>query len=781
MKKLLTVILAAALLLSMFCVPAYAAEGDAPEPTSGPWDGFWWMTGGPMICFDADGGEEHMIYYRQGMTAQSPIITDNEALPGATYDKETNTLTIDNVKLPDDELTVHFMGDDFKLRVVGECELGHIWVRNYLGYHSTSLSIIGDGTLTVNEKRDKEAMYFYGDGNSLMHFDIADSVTVHLYAGENASDQAPQHVMRIWSTYADPAVTAGGRAIPEAKSKFNTSVITEQVNAVWVDNTDTESNHGKRVKSKTDPDGIYAVTDLEYYGENGIEDRYGITKYYLDPTFNIYMPDPAYRNQYGDQSVVLTKEEFEAGYEYILEPLPKKILFTSDFREKNRGYRGVRFANDGEPDSVYIGTMYWLTPYQNKLSDNISNYYLYGAHWDEDEQLYIRDNNSIESGSAEDLEAKGYRIATEDVEKRASMKCWVKGAPYDDTNRQESYDLVTRKSDPDGLYAYMGTYTDRPSRDESGVVINPVVYDEENDEYYLRGYYGGTVGTDIFHVTDEDWASEDCDFAYKTETVEQRAEVQYIKSGYSYTDYSTEAILMTKDGEPGQLYGAELWKWADGHKEYVLNPIEWRESKGLYYQNGDTVRSDDFDSIEALEAAGYHPVLEEQPVEFITFGEVRLNKGMTLYKDDSDNSYFTAWHKSQNTAFSISESEKYTYGDTEYYIGTATEVDPQTLHNLQHEEPRSDSMWWIEGTEYHHEASAAEVHLLGDVNGDGNVDISDVTMIQQYAAEIPLQNPGLVRLCGDVNNDGNVDINDATEVQKYIADYDIPYPIGEPV
>ena len=403
MKKLLTVILAAALLLSMFCVPAYAAEGDAPEPTSGPWDGFWWMTGGPMICFDADGGEEYMIYYRQGMTAQSPIITDNEALPGATYDKETNTLTIDNVKLPDDELTVHFMGDDFKLRVVGECELGHIWVRNYLGYHSTSLSIIGDGTLTVNEKRDKEAMYFYGDGNSLMHFDIADSVTVHLYAGENASDQAPQHVMRIWSTLADPAVTAGGRAIPEAKSKFNTSVITEQVNAVWVDNTDTESNHGKHVKSKTDPDGIYAVTDLEYYGENGIEDRYGITKYYLDPTFNIYMPDPAYRNQYGDQSVVLTKEEFEAGYEYILEPLPKKILFTSDFREKNRGYRGVRFAKDDEPDSVYIGTMYWLTPYQNKLSDNISNYYLYGAHWDEDEQLYIRDSNSIESGSAEDL------------------------------------------------------------------------------------------------------------------------------------------------------------------------------------------------------------------------------------------------------------------------------------------------------------------------------------------------------------------------------------------
>ena len=686
MKKILTVILAAALLLSMFCVPAYAAEGDAPEPTSGPWDGFWWMTGGPMICFDADGGEEHMIYYRQGMTAQSPIITDNEALLGATYDKETNTLTIDNVKLPDDELTVHFMGDDFKLRVVGECELGHIWVRNYLGYHSTSLSIIGDGTLTVNEKRDKEAMYFYGDGNSLMHFDIADSVTVHLYAGENASDQAPQHVMRIWSTLADPAVTAGGRAIPEAKSKFNTSVITEQVNAVWVDNTDTESNHGKRVKSKTAPDGIYAVTDLEYYGENGIEDRYGITKYYLDPTFNIYMPDPAYRNQYGDQSVVLTKEEFEAGYEYILEPLPKKILFTSDFREKNRGYRGVRFIKDGEPNSVYIGTMYWLTPYQNKLSDNISNYYLYGAHWDEDEQLYIRDSNFIESGSAEDLEAKGYTIV-----------------------------------------------------------------------------------------------SEDCDFAYKTETVEQRAEVQYIKSGYSYTDYSTEAILMTKDGEPGQLYGAELWNWADGHKEYVLNPIEWRESKGLYYQNGDTVRSDDFDSIEALEEAGYHPVLEEQPVEFITLGEVRLNKGMTLYKDDSDNSYFTAWYNSKNTAFSISESEKYTYGDTEYYIGTATEVDPQTLHNLQHEEPRSDSMWWIEGTEYHHEASDAEVHLLGDVNGDGNVDISDVTMIQQYAAEIPLQNPGLVRLCGDVNNDGNVDINDATEVQKYIADYDIPYPIGEPV
>lgn len=68
--------------------------------------------------------------------------------------------------------------------------------------------------------------------------------------------------------------------------------------------------------------------------------------------------------------------------------------------------------------------------------------------------------------------------------------------------------------------------------------------------------------------------------------------------------------------------------------------------------------------------------------------------------------------------------------------------------------------------------------VLGDSNGDGSVDISDVTLIQQNLAELePLE--GLNRCAADANQDGTVDIADATVIQMYLAEYRTAYPVGE--
>lgn len=70
--------------------------------------------------------------------------------------------------------------------------------------------------------------------------------------------------------------------------------------------------------------------------------------------------------------------------------------------------------------------------------------------------------------------------------------------------------------------------------------------------------------------------------------------------------------------------------------------------------------------------------------------------------------------------------------------------------------------------------------LLGDANADENVDVADVTKIQQFIAELAELN-GIYLKTADVNNDGDVNIADATAIQMYVAEYDIPYPIGEPI
>ena len=59
--------------------------------------------------------------------------------------------------------------------------------------------------------------------------------------------------------------------------------------------------------------------------------------------------------------------------------------------------------------------------------------------------------------------------------------------------------------------------------------------------------------------------------------------------------------------------------------------------------------------------------------------------------------------------------------------------------------------------------------ILGDVNGDGVIDVNDATYVQMAAAEIIELNE-LQKKAADVNGDDVVDINDATYIQMFAAD-----------
>ena len=59
--------------------------------------------------------------------------------------------------------------------------------------------------------------------------------------------------------------------------------------------------------------------------------------------------------------------------------------------------------------------------------------------------------------------------------------------------------------------------------------------------------------------------------------------------------------------------------------------------------------------------------------------------------------------------------------------------------------------------------------LIGDVDGNGEININDATMIQKYLAELVTFTPEQ-QLAADTNGDGAVTIDDVTMVQKYIAE-----------
>ena len=58
--------------------------------------------------------------------------------------------------------------------------------------------------------------------------------------------------------------------------------------------------------------------------------------------------------------------------------------------------------------------------------------------------------------------------------------------------------------------------------------------------------------------------------------------------------------------------------------------------------------------------------------------------------------------------------------------------------------------------------------MLGDVTGDGQIDVNDVTDIQLYI----VQNQSFTdkqKEAADVNKDGKISVLDVTRVQQYIA------------
>ncbi|MBQ2475417.1 MAG: hypothetical protein II513_08740, partial [Ruminococcus sp.] len=58
--------------------------------------------------------------------------------------------------------------------------------------------------------------------------------------------------------------------------------------------------------------------------------------------------------------------------------------------------------------------------------------------------------------------------------------------------------------------------------------------------------------------------------------------------------------------------------------------------------------------------------------------------------------------------------------------------------------------------------------VVGDVNGDGAVDVMDATEIQRWLAET---RETIDTKAADVNRDGAVDVQDITLIQRYIAEF----------
>lgn len=69
-------------------------------------------------------------------------------------------------------------------------------------------------------------------------------------------------------------------------------------------------------------------------------------------------------------------------------------------------------------------------------------------------------------------------------------------------------------------------------------------------------------------------------------------------------------------------------------------------------------------------------------------------------------------------------------------------------------------------------------YICGDVNGDGEVTVTDATMVQRAVASI-VTLTATQMLAADANGDGDVSVIDATAIQRYVAKINDNYNIGK--
>lgn len=106
----------------------------------------------------------------------------SNAIDGVSYDKASNTLTLNQYKNADNYIATNMMGDDFKIRLIGENEISSIVA--YGDAWGGSVTICGDGSLTVNPKKQEDyGVRLYAEGTASV-LSVENACNVTIYAGQ---------------------------------------------------------------------------------------------------------------------------------------------------------------------------------------------------------------------------------------------------------------------------------------------------------------------------------------------------------------------------------------------------------------------------------------------------------------------------------------------------------------------------------------------------------------------------------------------------------------------
>lgn len=141
-----------------------------------------------------------------------------------------------------------------------------------------------------------------------------------------------------------------------------------------------------------------------------------------------------------------------------------------------------------------------------------------------------------------------------------------------------------------------------------------------------------------------------------------------------------------------------------------------------------------------------------------------------------------------STAAVMLEAEAYRYDGTEHFPAVTVSLDdvilnPETDYSLAYTDNQATGTATVTVTgngSYEGEATAyfAIRSVLGDTDGNGEIEVVDATLIQRRLVDLTVPDPDRIESVGDVDG-GGLDITDATFIQRFLVGMEVPYPINE--
>ena len=149
-----------------------------------------------------------------------------------SYDKKTNTLTLNGYQETEKKIVANEMGDDFKVKVVGNNQIQGITVWGYS--YGGSLTIEGNGSLEINKNRVQGEPIFLQAEESNAQFKVKQGVTLKVYC----DNKYPSSIVISYSAAAKEGIVFEGNDTLNKKVQKIPQKETKQISAAVYELTD---------------------------------------------------------------------------------------------------------------------------------------------------------------------------------------------------------------------------------------------------------------------------------------------------------------------------------------------------------------------------------------------------------------------------------------------------------------------------------------------------------------------------------------------------------------